>query len=137
MDRKQLFINYLEDTTNIALATADGNARIVSIGYDRTQPGTLYFTTTPDSPKAQAIAQNPAVTVLPMPDKSDTEVSIRARGTAKLSQKPVEEVAELIGKHLPEFAAEMPHMTGIGIYEINLSSAEVGLGMEPAVLITF
>lgn len=141
MDFKELFIKYMSDTTNIALATQqDGkaNLRIVSIGYDTEKPNTVYFTTSKTSNKALEIASNPAVAFVPAPDKKDTDVTIRVYGSAKASERPLSEVGQLIGKHLPEFAGQIPAMADfISVYEITFESAEVCLGMTPPTIVTF
>lgn len=139
MDKKQIFIDTLEGTANIALATADGNVRFVSVGYDPAEPDILYFATFNQSAKAKAIADNPAVIFLPVPNRLDTEVTIRTFGNAAPSSASVERVAPLIGRHLPDFAAQLPQMLagGVSLFEIKLKSAEVNLDMDPPELITF
>ncbi|MGL5437487.1 MAG: pyridoxamine 5'-phosphate oxidase family protein [Lachnospiraceae bacterium] len=141
MDSKELFINMMYDTTNVALATcAEGkpNVRAVSIGYDKTVPDTFYFTTFPDSAKAKEIQANPTVTVIPFPNKPDTDVTIRINGTCTLADITLEQHAELIRRHLPEFAAQLPAMKdNCAIYQVKFSSAEIALGMAPPAVVMF
>lgn len=141
MDRKELFIKYMSDVTNVALATSGetaANVRVVSIGYDENTPDVIYFVTFSGSNKAKEIKANPNVTFVPFPDKSDTDVCIRVSGVAGPAEISVERMAELIGRHLPEFAAQIPAMGAqAGLYQIRYHSAEVSLGMNPPEIITF
>ena len=141
MDKKEIFIDFMEKTTNIALATcADGKAkvRMVSIGFDRKDPGVLYFVTGSDSNKAAEIKKNPEVSFVPAPDKPDTDVCIRAYGKAAQAQIPVERIAELIGRHLPHFAEQISAMLpGLSAFEIRYSQAEVSLDMAEPEIINF
>jgi Pyridoxamine-phosphate oxidase len=134
MDKKELFIKYMADTTNIALATcSDGaaNIRIVSIGFDEKEPGVLYFLTDANSKKAAELAKNPEVVFVPVPDKPDTDISIRVWGKASTSDITIERIAELIGRHLPEVAKHIPQMApGLALFEIRYETAQVSLGMD-------
>lgn len=141
MDMKELFVKYMGDVTNVALATdADGkaNVRAVSIGYDETTPNTVYFVTFAGSNKAGELKTNPNVTFIPFPDKPNADVTIRVRGTAAPAEISVERIAELIGKHLPEFGAQIPAMGENGaLFQVQFENAEVSLGMNPPEIITF
>lgn len=141
MDRKELFIKYMGDVTNVALATSGegaANVRAVSIGFDEKTPNVVYFVTFPESNKAREIKDNPNVTFIPFPDKQDTDVTIRVHGVAGPAGITVERMAELIGRHLPEFAAQIPAMgEQAGLFQICYESAEVCLGMNPPEIITF
>ena len=141
MDKKELFIDFMEKTANIALATCtDGraNVRMVSIGFDREDPSVLYFVTGSDSNKAADIKKNPEVSFVPAPDKPDTDVFIRVHGKAAEAQIPVERIAELIGRHLPQIAEQIPAMLpGLIAVEIRYSEAEISLDMAEPEIITF
>lgn len=141
MDKKELFIKYMSEVTNVALATGGektANVRAVSIGYDEKTPDMIYFVTFSESNKAKEIKRNPHVTFIPFPDKSDTDVCIRVSGVAGPADISVERMAELIGRHLPEFAAQIPAMGAqAGLYQVHCESAEVSLGMNPPEIIQF
>lgn len=141
MDMKELFVKYMGDVTNVALATeVDGkaNVRAVSIGYDEATPNTIYFVTFARSDKAGELRTNPKVTFIPFPDKSDTNVTIRVRGTASPAEISMERIAKLIGKHLPEFGAQIPAMGENGaLFQVQFENAEISLSMDPPEIITF
>ncbi len=141
MNRKELFVDFMYDTTNVVLATCNGdkpNARTVSIGYDKSEPNTFYFTTFPGSAKTIEIQANPNVTIIPIPDKPDTDVTIRIHGTAKLADISLERYVELIRRHLPEFAEQMPEMKDhCAFYQVTFTEAEVALGMAPPEIVAF
>lgn len=141
MNRKELFVKYMNDVTNIALATGskDGaNVRAVSIGFDEQTPDRIYFVTFGQSAKAMEMKADPKVTFIPFPDKSDTEVTIRVHGVAEPADISVERIAELVARHLPEYGAQIPAMgEHAGLYQIRYESAEVSLGMNPPEVITF
>lgn len=139
MDLRKLFIEYMGNVTNIALATAAGNranVRIVSIGFDETTPDTVYFTTFSRLPKLEEIEENPKVCFVPLPDKEDTEISVRIYGTAAPAELTLEQVARLIGRNLPDYAAQLPMMAEqISLMQIKYESAEVSMGMnDPEVI---
>lgn len=141
MDMKELFVKYMGDVTNVALATSvDGkpNVRAVSIGFDEATPGVIYFNTFAGSNKAAELKSNPSVTFIPFPDKSDTSVTIRVSGTASPAEIPVERIAELIGRHLPQYGEEIPKMGEHGaLFQVKYEQAEISLGMNPPEIITF
>lgn len=136
MDKRELFIRYMTDTTNIALATNGengANMRVVSIGFDQEEPGVVYFITGKDSVKAAELLKSPEVVFVPVPDRPDTDVVIRVRGRAALTKVSIERLAELMGRHLPEFASQMPSMAPVAaLFEIRYDAAEMSLGMAPA-----
>lgn len=114
------------------------NVRAVSIGFDEKTPDRVYFVTFSESDKARELDENPNVTFIPFPDKQDTDVTIRVHGAASPAEISAEQIADLIGRHLPEFAAMIPSFKEQGrLFQICYKSAEVSLGMNPPEIITF
>ena len=141
MERKQAFLRVMGESINMALATSVDsrpNVRVVTFGYDETQPGRLFFYTFPGSGKTKEFAQSPHAACMPLPMGPAADQQVRIFGEAYPSSLPIGELIALIGRKVKNGVdmpdADMPEvgLEMMEVWEVRFTEAWVTLGMTEA-----
>ena len=136
MELKQAFETVMSGTTNMALATSVNgkpNVRVVTYGYDKTTPSTVYFTTFKGNQKISEFEENPHVAIIPLPESPDAPAQVRIHGQVAKSGKSLADIAPLILKNAPFFAETLAQGGDMLVpYEIYFNQAAVTIGMQDA-----
>lgn len=136
MELKQAFLNGMNESMNMALATSvDGkpNVRVVTFGFDETCPNKLYFSTFQGKQKIQEFAQNPQVACMLLPSGHEAGDQVRIFGEVQKSGVTPQGFIALISKKDPKDAEMLTQCADmLLVYEVTFNEAWVTIGISEA-----
>lgn len=140
METIRTYIQVLETTTEIALATSVDNVpnvRIVSYIFDEKQPGVLYFATEGISPKAAEMLLNKHVAFTTIPREGAAHIRSH-KATVKKSALSFNDMKALFIKEVDGYAETVAAIGDeLDVFEVHTKEAVIVTGYEEPVKIVF
>ena len=133
MDFYPDFLRIMGSSSEIALSTAVGNlpnVRIISILWDKTEHGLIYFTTFRGSLKQPELQFNSHVAFTTLPINGFETVRVN-KGFAKISGKKIAEIMDALCARHPGFDRLFAKTGGfMDLYELRFKEADISLDSE-------
>lgn len=140
MEKIRTYIEILETTTEIALATCVENVpnvRIVSFIFDEKQPGVLYFASDRLNTKVAEILLNNHVAFTTIPRAGVAHVRSH-KAVVKKSALTIDDMKELFIKEIEGYAETIAAIgDSLDVFELHAKEALIITGMDEPVKIVF
>lgn len=140
MEKIRTYIQVLETTTEIALATSVDNVpnvRIVSFIFDEKRPGVLYFAADRLNAKVAEMLLNEHVAFTTVPREGVAHVRSH-KAIAKKSDLSIDDVKDLFIAEVEGYAETIAAIgDSLDVFEIHIKEAQVVTGLEEPVKIAF